>query len=244
MAYKAVLFDVGGVVAGSPLLGIQKYEKAHSIPDQYINWAIFKSGKQGGFQRVERGEMLVGREFYQAFQADVRNPAWVQGFVAKEATKGRHVEAQDILNGIKNISGEELWHWMMRESMTLDPWMMAAIRTLKRHGVKVAALTNNFKSESTNPEHPPHELEKEFDVFLESAVLGMRKPSPEIFMYSMDVLGVTPAETIFLDDIGSNLASAKALGITVIRVYIGKTRQAVEELSRLIQIPLIDTSQL
>jgi len=243
-SYKAVIFDIGGVVAGSPLLGIKKFEAHHGIPDNYLNWAIFKSGKTGAFQRVERGEVLVGQTFYEQFGQDVRNTDWIASFVENERRKGRNVDADEVRARIAKIDGQELWHWMMRESVVLDPYMLHAVRTLRKHGVQVAALTNNFKSEVANPEHPPHELEKEFDHFLESAIIGLRKPDPKIYRYTMKILNVTPAETIFLDDIGSNLASAKQLGITVIRVHIGKTRDAVEELSQLVGFPLLDPSRL
>ena len=35
--YKAVVFDIGGVVSQSPLAGIAKYEVKHGIPKKYID---------------------------------------------------------------------------------------------------------------------------------------------------------------------------------------------------------------
>jgi hypothetical protein len=38
--FKAVFFDIGGVVVGSPFSGIAAYEKQHSLPVNYLNVAM------------------------------------------------------------------------------------------------------------------------------------------------------------------------------------------------------------
>lgn len=38
------------------------------------------------------------------------------------------------------------------------------------------------------------------------------KPVPEIFNYAAEQLGITPAETLFLDDGEANVRAAEALG--------------------------------
>ena len=53
---------------------------------------------------------------------------------------------------------------------------------------------------------------------VESAVDGLRKPDPLIYELVCDRLGVTPPETVFLDDLGANLKPARALGMTTIKV--------------------------
>jgi epoxide hydrolase-like predicted phosphatase len=79
-----------------------------------------------------------------------------------------------------------------------------------------------------------------FDHFIESAVLGIRKPNPEIFRHTLSVMGCKPEETVFLDDIGSNLKAAGKLGIRCIRVKIGKEAEAVAELERMMGMKLSD----
>ena len=37
MVIKAIIFDIGGVVVRSPMIGIAKYEKEHGLPTNYIN---------------------------------------------------------------------------------------------------------------------------------------------------------------------------------------------------------------
>ena len=44
-----------------------------------------------------------------------------------------------------------------------------------------------------------------------------RKPDPKFFQLALDRLGVKAEETVFLDDIGHNLAAAAKMGIKTIR---------------------------
>ena len=49
-------------------------------------------------------------------------------------------------------------------------------------------------------------------------MVGLRKPDPRIYQLVCRELGVAPAEAVFLDDIGGNLKTARALGMTTIKV--------------------------
>src|SRR4029077_8192331 len=75
-----------------------------------------------------------------------------------------------------------------------------------------------------------------FDVFIESAVVGLRKPDPRIYELACRELGVTPPEAVFLDDIGSNLKAARALGMATIKVDDPDT--ALAELQRAVGVTL------
>jgi putative hydrolase of the HAD superfamily len=57
-----------------------------------------------------------------------------------------------------------------------------------------------------------------FDVVVESFVVGLRKPDPEIYRLTLRKLGVPAAATVFLDDLGVNLKAARELGIKTIKV--------------------------
>jgi len=59
-----VIFDIGGVVVKSPLLGINKCEKAHGLPHDYLNVAITARGPSGAFQKLEVGELQLP-DFYE-----------------------------------------------------------------------------------------------------------------------------------------------------------------------------------
>ena len=103
-----------------------------------------------------------------------------------------------------------------------------------------AALTNNWANspddESVAPGDGTRELAEHFDVFVESSVEGLRKPDPKIYTLTCDRLGIAPGEAAFLDDIGSNLKSARALGMTTIKV--DHPEQALGELEAVIDLDL------
>ena len=91
------------------------------------------------------------------------------------------------------------------------PVMLTAIARIRAEGLGVAALTNNWQE--TSGHHG-----EVFDLVVESSVEGIRKPDPRIYTLTCERLGVEPAEAVFLDDIGRNLKSARALGLTTIKV--------------------------
>jgi epoxide hydrolase-like predicted phosphatase len=109
------------------------------------------------------------------------------------------------------------------------PRMLQAIASIRAHGLRVGALTNNWM---VGGRRPTDDLRRHFDVFVESAVTGLRKPDPRIYELVCRELGVTPARAVFLDDIGRNLKPARALGMATIKVE--EPAQALRELSALL----------
>ena len=71
MSYQAVLFDLGGVVLGSPLHAIADYEREIGIAPNFINLVVANTAQHGGWARLERGEISM-EEFYDAFEHDCR----------------------------------------------------------------------------------------------------------------------------------------------------------------------------
>src|SRR6266481_2909790 len=69
MHYRAVLFDLGGVVVGSPLEAIARYEVEQGIPAGFVNRVVVATGAAGAWSRLERGELTL-EAFYPAFERD------------------------------------------------------------------------------------------------------------------------------------------------------------------------------
>jgi putative hydrolase of the HAD superfamily len=55
-----------------------------------------------------------------------------------------------------------------------------------------------------------------FDVVIESALEGVRKPEPAIYTLVAERLGVAPRHIVFVDDFEENLPPAEALGMATI----------------------------
>jgi putative hydrolase of the HAD superfamily len=186
-----VLFDMGGVVMDSPLHAIARYERERGLPRNAINRAIVAAGEAGAWARLERGELTVAM-FCAPFEADCR-------------AHGVEVDGAAVMAAIAAAG-------------VARPIMLEAIRRIRARGLRVGALTNNWKREGPDDDVIPHRLRAHFDVFVESRVVGLRKPDPRIYLLACGELGVEPARTAFLDDIGSNLKPARALGMTTIKV--------------------------
>ena len=189
MRYAAVIFDLGGVVLDSPLHAIARYERDHEIPAGFINRVVVDTAPGGAWSRLERGELAM-EQFYAAFERDCREA-------------GREISARAMMERIALASQPR-------------PQMLEAVRRIRAHGLKAGALTNNWAEEGS--EEGTRALRPHFDVFVESSVLGLRKPDPRIYEHACDVLGVPPERSVFLDDIGRNLKTARRLGMTTIKV--------------------------
>jgi putative hydrolase of the HAD superfamily len=189
MLYRAVIFDLGGVVLGSPLHAIADYERDGGIPAGFINRVVVSTAPHGGWSRLERGELSLD-EFYPAFEGDCRDA-------------GQKISARAMMERIAQTAGPR-------------PAMLSAIRRIRANGLTVAALTNNWAREEER--ETSSELRDLFDVFVESSVEGVRKPDPRIYELACERLEITPDQAIFLDDIGGNLKPARALGMTTIKV--------------------------
>jgi putative hydrolase of the HAD superfamily len=205
MAYRAVIFDLGGVVVGSPLHAIAAYERELGIPSGAINRVVVDTAPAGAWSRLERGELML-EEFYPAFDADC-------------GAAGHAISAREMMLRIAAFVAPR-------------PAMLTAIRCIRARGLLAGAITNNWVAEDGGTSV----LRPHFDVFIESAVVGMRKPDPRIFNLACDELGVAPQESIFLDDIGINLKAARTLGMTTIKV--DAEQPALGELQRVLGFPL------
>ncbi len=219
MTIRAIIFDLGGVVLGSPLHAIADYERELGLPANFVNRVVADTAPTGAWSRLERGEISM-ETFYAEFEADCR--AAGQALSAKAMFERMGVAAQP------------------------RPIMLEAIRRIRAQGLLAGALTNNWANDDPDDDAEAQEtrandgtraLSELFDVFVESSVEGLRKPDPRIYTLTCERLGVEPSQAAFLDDIGSNLKAARALGMTTIKV--DTPEQALDELSRVIDLELV-----
>ncbi|HJN45454.1 MAG: haloacid dehalogenase [Acidobacteria bacterium] len=205
--FRAVIFDLGGVVCESPLPAIAAYETETGLSARFIAGLVIAGGDHGPWSRLERGE-LDAAAFSIAFSTEAR-------------AGGQELDVTALLGRIAEAA-------LVRQTM------LRALRRLRAAGLRVAALTNSWSM-------PIHDarvdaLRPEFDCFVESHRVGMRKPERRIYELVCRTLTVQPAAAIFLDDLGGNLKPARAMGMTTIKV--GEPALAIAELERLTGVPL------
>jgi putative hydrolase of the HAD superfamily len=188
--YEAVVFDLGGVIYPSPLDVFRAYERQHGLPDRFLSKVVLADPEHGAWSRLERGELSFD-EFCDAFDAEC-------------AAHGGTVSARDLMAAVG-------------AGLEARPAMIGAIAAIRRHGLKTGALTNNWVGDPSDNDRVSLTVDW-FDVVVESAVEGVRKPDPRIYRLVCDRLDVEPAATVFLDDLGANLKPARELGMTTIKV--------------------------
>ena len=187
------------------------------------------------------------REYYARHLAEQR----------KEKLSDAAEEAAYNVPPVADIDAEGLHLKMMTIARTTDPHMGPALKKLRQHADQsagkliLAALSN---TSIFPPGHPLYDstnmgglaskgLNGIFDVFVSSAHVGMRKPDEDIYRYCIIRLhefvktkgygdGVKPEDIVFSDDIGTNLRTARRLGMRTVKVTLGKVDEAVKELEK------------
>jgi putative hydrolase of the HAD superfamily len=106
--------------------------------------------------------------------------------------------------------------------------MVEFVRELRRRGVRAALLTNNVREWEPLWRSKLPEVDELFEVIVDSAFVGLRKPDPAIFELTLERLGgVAPQRCVFLDDLDVNCEAARALGMAAVRFE--SAEQAIAE---------------
>lgn len=210
---KAVLWDFGGVILSSPFEAFNRYEKEIGLPRDFIRGLNSRNPDTNAWARMERSEVDLD--------------GFASLFEAEAADMGHKLSGHHVL---KIISGE------------VRPDMVEALRRVKTR-FRIACITNNMPTgHGPGMARDParvKEIEQIMTLFehvVESSKLGIRKPDPRIYRHACELLGVEPADCVYLDDLGINLKPAKALGMQTIKVE--NSVQALGELEAILGIPL------
>jgi putative hydrolase of the HAD superfamily len=197
---RAVISDFGGVLT-SPLV------QAFAVQQEKLGLSMEE----------------IGVAMARIADADGRNPLF-------ELETGRMTE-QEFLDRIGGEIGAELPSFgeTFADIDRNEP-LIDYMRRLRGRGMRTALLTNNVR------EWEPHwramlpEVDEIFEVIVDSAFVGMRKPDPEIYLLTVERLGggLRPEECLFLDDIELNCQAARALGMTA--VHFVSNDQALAEM--------------
>ncbi|XP_063310318.1 acyl-CoA dehydrogenase family member 10 [Pelobates fuscus] len=203
-AYKAVIFDMGGVLLPSPFKMSEEWEIRNNVPIGTIKQAITSGGDTGPWMKYMRGE-LTAQSFVEEFGKQCSN------------ITGSSVPVHSFLSDLTS-------NHMVKQL----PCMTEAIKCIRSEGLKTAVLSNNFFLHNGESFLPIDR--SQFDVVVESCIEQVCKPDPRIYKLCVERLGIQPQESIFLDDIGQNLKAATKLGISTIKVSDAK--EAIDQLEK------------
>ena len=204
MKYKAIIWDFGGVITSSPFDAFNEFEEVNGLPKDIIRTINSENSDMNAWAQFESNSITID-QFNDLFLKEAK-------------AKGFDIKGRDI---IKLLKGS------IRENM------VSFLRELKSN-FKLGCITNNVKpSSEENTDNETKEAMSIFDHVIESSIVGIRKPNPEIYMMSCDALNVSPDQCIYLDDLGINLKPARELGMTTIKVI--QPEDAIQEVRNLLK---------
>jgi putative hydrolase of the HAD superfamily len=115
------------------------------------------------------------------------------------------------------------------EALHPNEELIEYMRELRGRGLRMAMLTNNVREWEPlwRAKLPVDEI---FELVVDSAFVGMRKPDPGIYELTLERLGadVAAGDCVFLDDLQPNVDAALALGMRAVRFE--SNEQAIPEI--------------
>lgn len=213
MAIRAVICDFGGVLT-SPLVGsFMAFQDQTGIPAEALGTAMGRMYERDGVHPLY--ELEKGHITEHDFLATLRTELQVE--------LGHEPELHDF---------KEIYF------KALDPneEMIAEMAAARDAGFRMAMLTNNVREwEPLWRAMLP--VDQIFELVVDSAFVGMRKPEPEIYRLTLERLrehdpnglgDLEFSECLFIDDFEVNCAAARELGIHAVR--FSENEQALGEI--------------
>jgi putative hydrolase of the HAD superfamily len=205
---EAVVSDFGGVLTSPLIDAFARVQDGIGVPPEAYGTAMQRSRERDGVHplfALERGE-ISEREFLARVERGLAG------------TLGREVS----LHGL----GARLMDGLHPNHELFDRY-----RGLRERGIRFALCTNNVR-EWEPLWRPKLPIDDVFEVVVDSAFVGTRKPEPEIYAITLERLGLPPAACAFVDDLEVNVTAATAAGMH--GIHFRDTAQAVAELQRLV----------
>jgi putative hydrolase of the HAD superfamily len=202
---RAIVSDLGGVLT-TPVAGsFARFCGGAGIEPADLGHALAAIRGRDGAHPLH--ELECGRMTQEAFLALLA--------ASLRERVGREVELEDF--------AESVWAGLRPNEPMLE--FMAARR---RDGYRMALLTNNVREwESRWRALAP--IEDIFELMVDRAFVGVRKPDSEIYELTVRRLGVPAPECLFIDDSEENCAGARDVGLRAV-VY-RNLEQAIAEIS-------------
>jgi epoxide hydrolase-like predicted phosphatase len=200
---RALISDFGGVLTSPLAAGFLAYQEEARISLEDLGRAMQTAAESYGehpLYALERGE-ITEQEFARRLREQLHD-----GF---DLTRLRELYFERI-----------------------DPNapMIEFVGEQRRRGLRTALLTNNVREWEPLWRAKLPELDEIFELVVDSAFVGMRKPEPGIYELTVERLGgnLHAEECLFVDDLETNCEAARELGMTAVRFE--HSDQAIPEL--------------
>lgn len=203
---KAIISDFGGVLTSPLLESFATVQDETGIPLDELGSALSRIAERDGginpLYRLEKG-LITESEFLDLVADEM------EGSLGHRPAMHRFTE-------------------VYFDALQPNQPMIDLMRELKDSGLRMAMLTNNVR------EWEPRwramlPVDEIFELVVDSAFVGMRKPEPEIYHLTVERLdGPSVEECLFVDDIEINCEAATALGMGA--VHYRDPEQAIAEI--------------
>tara|TARA_B110000438_G_C15564558_1_gene542619 strand:- start:49 stop:693 length:645 start_codon:yes stop_codon:yes gene_type:complete len=196
---QVVIFDVGGVLVGSPFLAALRWAKEWDLPRASLEklFGEYSRSVQPGEQPPMWHEVECGRVALTEFVEHMRL------MLESELPKGHKA---------RGLTASDFDPFAEAEAI---PIMVDLAKEIREGGVRTAILTNNVKEWRNWRDRIPIE---EFDPVIDSCEVGVRKPDPAIYSLICNRMDVAPSDCLFLDDHLGNVEAALAAGLEALQV--------------------------
>ena len=201
---RAVISDFGGVLTTPLIRSFLAYQEHSGISVTDLGQAMAKLTEESGgahpLYELECGRISEA-DFLSAIERALGDGAKLDGF---SETYFEHLDRNEP--------------------------MIDCMRSLRDRGMRMALLTNNVREWEPLWRAKLPEIDEIFEVVVDSAFVGMRKPGREIYELTLERLGggIEPAECVFIDDTDVNCETADSLGMTA--VHFLDADQAIVEI--------------
>jgi epoxide hydrolase-like predicted phosphatase len=218
VSITTVIFDFGGVISSPLFVGIGAFETAEGYPRGSLLRLIFGETHYIGVEGRAVADALAGDPDAAEAAGEIEDePDW------HLLEKGRLEVAQyfeRVVQKAPAILGRAIdmdtFGRFWRATAPGVHWMVVhRMRELKALGYRVGLLTNNVKEFGDNwrAMFPIDEL---CEIVVDSSHVGTRKPERLIYELTCERFGVSPEQTVFLDDNVDNVAAARAYGMAAV----------------------------
>lgn len=127
-----------------------------------------------------------------------------------------------------------------------SPGATDALRWCRRHGMRIVIVSNTLSSADDDVRRNCEALgiAADIDYVLSSCSVGWQKPHPAIFRRALELAGASADEAVMVgDDLGADVAGAKALGMRAVWVSEKEPRSMVVRpdavIKTLVELPQI-----
>jgi epoxide hydrolase-like predicted phosphatase len=197
---RAVISDFGGVLTGPLVEGFLAYQAEAGLSMEDLGRAMAAAASEDGDHPLFALERgeIDENEFRRRLEAHL---------------EGFHLER------FRDVYFERL---------EPNRPMIEFMRELRGRGLRMALCTNNVREWEPLWRAKLPEIDEIFEVVVDSAFVGARKPERAIYDLTLDRLGDARAEEcVFVDDLDVNCAAARTLGMRAVRFET--TEQAIRD---------------